>query len=112
MRMTNAVPPSVADDLPQETWGEVAELPEQLQAEFVREYRANAKSRELAYLLWFAGLHYAYFGKWRWLAYFWLAALPVFIWWIIDGLRLPGMVRSHNLRLARDILHYMRTIAS
>ncbi len=113
MERTRTVPPSVADDLPQSVWSDVARLPEQLQAEFVREYRDNAKSERTAFLLWLLGLHHAYLSKdRRLLALFWLLTLPVLLWWAVDGLRLAGMVRDYNYRLARDVLHYMRTIAS
>jgi hypothetical protein len=34
------------------------------------------------------------------------------IWWLIDLVRMPGMVREHNHRVAIDIVQTLRTAAA
>ena len=47
----------------------------------------------------------------------WLASLATLgmlgmAWWLVDLVRLPGLVRSYNQALAFDILRNMRAIQS
>ena len=86
-------------------------------------YDANKKSVIVAYLLWFFlgwfGIHRFYLGKW--ISGFILLALTlvagatywIFIgmvlmavpglWWLIDALLVPGMVRGYNNDLIDDV---------
>lgn len=82
-------------------------------------YEAEARSAVIAYLIWFflgyGGVHRMYLGRWIsgliMLAIFGLSLLLtlvlvgyvglgfIILWWAIDALLIPGMVRSHNNRL-------------
>ncbi|MCL5025773.1 MAG: hypothetical protein M1531_04665 [Chloroflexi bacterium] len=112
MEQANAIPSSIAGELPAGVKEELAKMAPPYQAEFVREYKKNAKSPVIAYILWLLGFHYAYFGKGRLLAWFWLLLAPALIWLAVDGFRIPGMVRQHNRQLANDILRYLKTVSS
>lgn len=82
-------------------------------------YDANKKSLLVAYLLWwflgFVGAHRFYLGRTgsavlmlllsavSWVLTFvlvgFLGLALIGLWWLIDALLIPGMVRSDNLRL-------------
>ena len=86
-------------------------------------YDANKKSVLVAYLLWFFlgmfGVHRLYLGKWisglllllltaissaLYIIYIGviLMAIPG-LWWLIDALLIPGMVRRYNTELVYDV---------
>lgn len=112
MEEANVIPKSMAGDLPAGVANELAKMPPPYQAEFVREYKKNAKSMTIVYCLWLLGFHYAYFGKWRLLMIWWALLVPALIWWAVDGFRIAGMIRDYNRQLANDILRYLKTVAS
>lgn len=82
-------------------------------------FEAEARSAPIAYLLWFflgyGGVHRMYLGRWIsgliMLAIFSLSLLLtlvlvgyiglgfIILWWAIDALLIPGMVRGVNNRL-------------
>lgn len=53
---------------------ELAKLLPEKQAEFLDEYNRKVKSNGIGYVLWFFGLHYAYFQRWGMLPIFLLTA--------------------------------------
>ena len=46
-----------------------------------------------------------------WLSLFVASALGV-VWWLIDLVRMPRMVREHNHRVAADIMQQLRLAAA
>jgi hypothetical protein len=44
---------------------------------------------------------------WMWLSLFTASTVGV-IWWLIDLVRMPRMVREHNERVAAEILQTLR----
>ena len=75
---------------------------------FVRAFRTRSKSLLLAYLTSLVYCHYAMLGRWAMTGMMFLslfvAAAVGWIWWLIDLVRMPQMVREHNDRLAAEIL--------
>lgn len=78
-------------------------------------YDANKKSQGVSYLLWLIlggiGAHRFYIGRTvtgivllvLWLLGLFTAGITwivVFIWWIVDGFLIPGMVREKNMSIA------------
>jgi len=62
-------------------------------------YKLESEIRNtgIAYiLLFFAGAHYAYLGRWGTQIFFWLTFGGLGIWWLIDVFRLPGLVDYYN----------------
>ena len=57
---------------------------------------SSDKKLGIAYLAWAFGLHYAYLEEWGMLALFWLTAWGLGIWWLVDAVRLPELVRMRN----------------
>lgn len=106
------IPSSIANNLPAMVRNELVKLPAQKQEEFVEEYRRKAKSVGIAYILWlFLGLHYVYLRKWGIQILFWLTSGGLFIWWLIDAFRIPGIIRDYNKDVAVDILRNLKAIS-
>ncbi len=112
MDTTNLIPPSISDNLPVMVRNELTKLPPQRQEEFIEEYTRKAKSAAPAYLLWFLlGWHYIYLRKWGMRFLFWLTFGGLFVWWLIDLFRLPGMIRDYNKDIAVDVLRSLKVVA-
>jgi hypothetical protein len=106
------VPREIAARLPDQILERLAQLPPSKQAEFVAAFHAESRSLSFAYLTSLIYCHYGLLGRWAmtglmWVSLFASSALgPALgsIWWLIDLVRMPGMVRSYNQQLAADIL--------
>ena len=60
--------------------------------------RRNLKDTLTAYLYWLClGSHYIYLKKMRIQVIFWLTLGGLGMWWLIDLIRLPGMVNDYNI---------------
>ena len=107
------IPPSVAVNLPAVVRNSLAELPATRQEEFLEEYRRRAKSIGPAYILWLLlGFHYIYQRKWGLQILFWLTLGGLWLWWIVDLFRMPGMVRDYNKDVATDVMRTVRALGS
>lgn len=103
-----AIPPRMATALPAAVRAELARLPAAKQDEFAVAFRTQSRSLLLAYLTSLIYCHYLLLGRWAmtgmmFVALFVAAALG-WIWWLIDLVRMPEMVREHNHRVAIEIL--------
>lgn len=111
MELANLIPGSIFDNLPAMVRNEVVKLPPQKQEEFVEEYRRKAKSTGPAYLLWlFLGWHYVYLRKWGIQILFWVTLGGLFVWWLIDLFRIPGMVMDYNKDVSVDVLRNLKVL--
>lgn len=82
------------------------------QKAFRKDFDRSKKSTATAYLAWFLlGWHYLYMGKVGTQIAFWITAGGFFVWWIVDALRVPGMVARHNEDLARGLMAEYRAMA-
>lgn len=69
-----------------------------------RMYDRQKKSVAIAYLLWFLlWVHHGYLGKWPTQILFWLTVGGVFVWWIIDAVRMQTLVNNYNDALERRL---------
>ena len=103
---------TIADNLPAMARNELVKLPAQKQEEFIEEYKRKAKSVGVAYILWLiGGWHYVYLRRWGIFILFWLTAGGLFIWWLIDIFRIPGMIRDYNKDIAIDVLRNLKAIS-
>lgn len=94
-----------ADAVPAALRGEVAALPAAGQRAFADAYARRGRSTLSAYLLCvLVGGHYAYVGQTRLQLLFWVTLGGLLVWWTIDLVRIPAMVRRHNERVTREIL--------
>ena len=103
-----AIPPRMASALPPAVCAELARLPAATQDAFALAYRTRSRSLLLAYLTSLIYCHYLLLGRWAmsgmmFVSLFIAAALG-WIWWLIDLVRMPEMVREHNHRIAVEIL--------
>jgi hypothetical protein len=103
-----AIPERVATALPAEVRAELARLPAAKQDEFVAAFQTRSRSLLLAYLTSLIYCHYALLGRWAMsgalFVSLFLAVAVGWIWWLIDLVRMPEMVREHNDRVAAEIL--------
>ncbi len=106
------IPESLARSLPSMVRHALGRMPAERQQEFVEAYTRRKKSLPLAYLLWLAfGWHYAYLGRWGWQVLFWLTLGGLLVWWMIDALRLPGLVARYNEEVATSVMRDLAIIA-
>ena len=102
----------IADSVPPAVRDKVAALPEQRQHEFAGEYNRKARSTATAYsLCLLVGAHYAYVGRWGIQIVFWATLGGLLIWWVVDLLRIPAMIRRYNEGVAKDILRRLQMSA-
>jgi hypothetical protein len=105
------IPVSIVDKLPAMVRNELANLSPQKQEEFLEEYKRKRKSIGVAYLCWILfGLHYAYIKNWGMQVLFWLTLGGLWIWWIVDIFRIPGMINNYNKDMAIDIMRNLKAI--
>jgi hypothetical protein len=110
------IPAKVAASLPQSVRDQLATMPEAEQAEFLKAFERKSASLAMAYLSSLIYCHYGLLGRWAmsgwmWLSLFVASALGM-IWWLIDLMRMPRMVREHNHQVAADILQKLRIAAT
>jgi len=106
------IPREIAACLPETVLEQLAQMPEAKQTAFVADFHNQSRSLTLAYLTSLIYCHYGLLGRWAMTGLMWLSLLlsstlgPALgsIWWLIDLVRMPAMVRSHNQQVAADIL--------
>ena len=104
---------SIMEILPAVVKNELVKLPIERQQEFSEEFGRKSKKTAVAYLFWlFFGLHYAYLGRWGMQILFWLTAGGFLIWWLIDAIRIPGVVADYNRDMANDVMRNIKMISS
>lgn len=75
------------------------------QKAFRKEYGRRKRSMFVSGLAWLMlGWHYLYFGKAGMQFAFWFTAGGMGVWWLVDLFRLPGMVKTANEDLARELM--------
>lgn len=95
----------------------------ELDTQRMMRYDANKKSVLAAYLIWFFlglfGVHRMYLGRWTsgllmlllhglsWITWWIAIGIVGFgilgLWWLVDALLIPGIVRRENDRLAVEL---------
>jgi hypothetical protein len=110
-----AIPASVASELPDAVRAELATMRIVEQHAFMLDFERKSKSLAMAYLCSLIYCHYILLGRWTMsgfmLCSLFLAAALGSIWWMIDLVRMPGLVRAHNGRIATEILRNLKVAA-
>lgn len=76
---------------------------------FSQEYQVKRYGAGGAYGMWLLlGLHYAYLGRWGTQVIFWLTGGGLIVWWLLDLLRVPMLVRNKNADIATAIVASIR----
>lgn len=103
-----AVPVKIGAELSEAVRAQLALLPAAQQDEFLKAYQMQSRSLLLAYLTSLTYCHYGLLGRWAMtgmmLLTLFVAVTLGWVWWLIDTVRIPGMVRAHNQRVAAEIL--------
>ena len=112
-----AVSGRISRYLPFMVRAQLASLPARAQSEFLQEFQRKSKSLWAAYFWSLFYCHHALLGRRGTTLAMWLASLATLgmlgmAWWLVDLVRLPGLVRSYNEALAFDILRNLRAIQS
>ena len=106
-----AVPVKIGAELPEAVRSELALLPAAQQDEFLKSYQMQSRSLLLAYLTSLIYCHYGLLGRCAMTGMMFLTLFVAFalgwVWWLIDVVRMPGMVRAHNQRVAAEILRQL-----
>ncbi len=103
---------SIVGNLPAMVRNELAKLSSQKQEEFLEEYERKEKSIFVGYILWLLlGWHYAYQKKWGIQILFWITGGGLFIWWLIDIFRVPGMINNYNKDKAIEVMRNLQSIS-
>jgi hypothetical protein len=107
----------IARYLPSAVRKELAGLSAGAQSAFLEEFERKSKSLWAAYFWSLFYCHHALLGRRGTTLAMWLASLATLgmlgmAWWLIDLVRLPGLVRSYNQALAFDTLRNVRAIQS
>lgn len=99
---------SLPANLPATVQNDIGYLPEHLQREFKEEYEIIEKSSLPGYLfmffLFFLSPHYLYMRKWFLQAAYTFSFAGLGIWWIIDLVRMPKLVKETNRDTAYKLL--------
>jgi hypothetical protein len=107
-----AIPASVAACLPPAVCEELAGMPKEQQSAFVKAFQNKSASLRMAYLLSLFYCHYGMLGRWAMTGWMCLSLFVAgtlgLIWWLIDLVRMPRMVREHNHRVATETLRNLR----
>ena len=87
-------------------------LDPKMQKLFAREYSKRKKSLLFAYLAWFLlGWHYLYLKRVGLQFAFWVTLGGLFVWWLLDFFRLPGLVGRLNEDTARELMVQYRAMS-
>jgi len=110
-----SIPDHVVRDLPEAVRAEIARLPPHGQAAFAHDFQKRSKSLLMAYVCSLIYCHYLLLDRgtisgFMLLSLFNAAALGM-IWWLIDVVRMPSLVRDYNGRVAREALRNVKIIA-
>jgi hypothetical protein len=106
--LTPVIPDRLAAALPEAVRSALVLMPQDKQDEFLCAFRRRSADLRLAYLSSLVYCHYGLLGRWTMTGWMWLSVFVAsavgLVWWLIDLVRLPEMVREHNHRVAADIL--------
>jgi hypothetical protein len=107
-----AIPIELAASLPQSVCNQLATMPKHEQDAFLKAFQDRSASLVMAYLTSLIYGHYVLLGRWAMSGWMWLSLFTAstvgVIWWLIDLVRMPRMVREHNERVAAEILQTLR----
>lgn len=74
------------------------------QQTFQRLYDRRKKSVLIAYFLWFVlFVHHGYLGKWPTQILFWITIGGLYVWWVIDAVRMQTLVNNYNDALEQKL---------
>jgi uncharacterized membrane protein YagU involved in acid resistance len=73
---------------------------------FIKLYLEKSKSLVLAYLCLMPivlSFHYGILNQWPKQILFWITGGGMLVWWLIDLIRLPAIVKNHNATVALEL---------
>jgi hypothetical protein len=111
-----AIPAGIAASLPQSVCNQLATMSKHDQDAFLKAFQDRSASLVMAYLTSLIYGHYVLLGRWAMSGWMWLSLFTAstvgLIWWLIDLVRMPRMVREYNDRVAADIVQNLQAAAA
>jgi hypothetical protein len=111
-----AIPAEIAASLPQSVCNQLATMPKREQDAFLKAFQDRSASLVMAYLTSLIYGHYVLLGRWAMSGWMWLSLFTAstvgVIWWLIDLVRMPRMVREYNDRVAAEIVQKLQAAAA
>jgi hypothetical protein len=111
-----AIPAEIAASLPQSVCNQLATMPKREQDAFLKAFQDRSTSLVMAYLTSLIYGHYVLLGRWAMSGWLWLSLFTAstvgVIWWLVDLVRMPRMVREYNERVAADIVQKLQAAAA
>jgi hypothetical protein len=111
-----AIPVEIAASLPQSVCNQLATMPKREQDAFLKAFQDRSASLVMAYLTSLIYGHYLLLGRWAMSGWLWLSLFTAstvgVVWWLIDLVRMPRMVREYNDRLAAEIVQNLQAAAT
>lgn len=101
------VPYQLHRKLPFAITNQLQQLPENVQKDFLREYRKRSKDIVVAYILQLLfpfGFHYLYMNKFILFILYAVTFMGFGLWFFIDLVRMPAMIEAENHRIANECL--------
>jgi len=106
------IPDKIPPSIPKNVRDELLRMPTEQRHRFLHDFETRSKSVLMAYLCSLIYCHYGLLGRWAMSGWMWAALFVAstlgFIWWLVDLVRIPGMVRAYNERLAIDLMRRTR----
>jgi len=103
----------VIDEMPREVQTEIMGLNKEAQSAFLNQFLNARKKLGLAYLsTFFLASHYAYLGKILTQFIFWLTLGGFGIWWLIDWIRMPNLVKKRNAEIAVETVAFAKMMSN
>lgn len=106
------IPKSVYETLPEQVNESLSELSDEQQKQFVEAFASASKSIAMAYGFYLIlGSHYAYMGRWKLQAIWWLTLGGLGVWALIDLFRIPGLINQYNDEVAKMVTRKIKALA-
>lgn len=100
------IPNELLSQLPEVVKSELKESSASKQELFIKLYQEKSKSLFLSYLFLLPvvlSFHYGTLNKWSKQLVFWASGGGLLVWWLIDIIRLPAIIKEYNHTIAFEL---------
>jgi hypothetical protein len=106
------IPKSVYETLPEQVNESLSVLTDEQQERFIEAFEGASKRVSSAYIYYLLlGAHYAYLGRWKTQAIWWLTLGGLGVWALIDLFRIPKLVVNYNDEVAKLVTRKIKALS-